>query len=81
MRTVDLKARSTDKANKMLAGPPSVRVNDEYRSAVDLSWGDVDRWENEGGAPRMRSSDDVSLLSLSVNSRLSYLRNFGGYDV
>ena len=60
MRTVDSKARSADQSNKMLAGLPSVGANDEYRSPVDLSSGDVDRWENEGGAPRMRLSGDVS---------------------
>jgi hypothetical protein len=60
MHTVDSKARSADKATRIHAGPQSVGVNDEYRSPVDSSWADVDRWENEGGASRMQSSRDMS---------------------
>ena len=72
MRTVDLKARSADQANKMLAGLPSVGVNDKYRSPVDLNSGDVERWENEGGAPRMRSSGDGSSFIRLSRLGLSY---------
>ena len=81
MRTVDSKARSADEANKMLAGPPSVGVNDEYRSPVDLSSGDVDRWENEGGAPRMQSSGDVGPSIRLGQLRTQLLSTFGGSDV
>jgi hypothetical protein len=81
MRTVDSKARRADEANKMPAGPPSVGVNDEYRSPVDLSSGDVDRWENEGGAPRMQSSGDVGPSIRLGQLRTQLLSTFGGSDV
>jgi hypothetical protein len=62
-----LKARGTEQANKLLAGPPLTSVNDDRRPPVDLSCRDVERWENEGGAPRMRASGDVGRLFMSVS--------------
>ena len=81
MRTVDSKARRADEANKMLAGPPSVGVNDKYRSPVDLSSGDVERRENEGGAPRMRSRGDASSSIRFSRRRTQRLSAYGGSDV
>ena len=63
----------------MIAAQPV--TSEVLLAGVDSSSGDVERWENEGGAPRMRSGGDVSLSIRLSRLRTQLLSKYGGSDV